>query len=1074
MFAKTFRSVVAMVMVCALMIGIGGNAVVQALNVPGTDLVDNRVNTIIGQLNTAIDDLEAQIKNHENTLNDGENKLNEGEAKLLDAEKKLEELRAVLAEAKAALPGYEEELEQARKDLDQARVDLDNAKATLDEKQAEKDAAQATLNDKQAELDAAQAELDAKSLELAEFMNNLPRKYAIVATHNGIKYAMTPDQNAKGNKFLAVEWKNFEYDFEKVYVWDVDFDALMNGVLIIENDDGFVGYNSGTNIGYHPKAYSWLKTEHAENGLRHYVSETNDTRALAFRNDGKGNLTFGAYSTKNITNNYADEYSYQLEIWSTQVIDPATEAKIDEMRNEVDAAQKKLDDAQKQLDDAQTQLDDAYVTWVDYDKQWKDYDKTWQDADKQLTDAKALITEATETEDTVGAEIEEAKKIIADAKIIVEDAKAAIAEAHATIAVARECIANVETTYNELMDAVSNPTASLAFVKGVVADLQTNLTNTWQSVKDLQAALDSLLAAYALLEGKTISYDGFKYDHDEVHYELPNGKVYHYDAIHVTVEAFSYSMPELPAMVEKLENTLDTVIARTISAYNAARYYWLIVRDKIGAENIDLVIETIRDLDRNTAKKIYNWLYNNPERVCNLVKKYGFVALDLLTHYGPYAVDLIEEHHELLIKAVKYAGGAALISLKWLDSKDVVLEYTGKALDFVMQYRDEVAAIAAKLYAKYGDEAKALIEVYVDYLNLRERYQDATNGVYVVGGHNLYAAIGDESATAWAEMLSETLGVEFENLTDSKLSVEESVQKNLETLKKADIITVGYNANNALEHALQNLQDYLGGYGAEDIDWTGLLGERYATAIDNALARFENALINYGYDVTYEFGGETFRAIDLLKLFAETYLYDYITYVLESRRAVNAIHEVNEYALVVLVGMYNPFEGMNLTVQGRSLPLGKAYDALIEAVDAYYLAYAFVNENTIFVNAPYVETNADYNGLSVTEFLNTLLLNGDEADKWDATENGSEYVKDQILDHLEIKQLGDVNHDGVVDNIDALLVLQYTVGLIDENGLDTDVADTTFNHEINNCDALKILQYTVELITDWTETVPCK
>ncbi len=59
---------------------------------------------------------------------------------------------------------------------------------------------------------------------------------------------------------------------------------------------------------------------------------------------------------------------------------------------------------------------------------------------------------------------------------------------------------------------------------------------------------------------------------------------------------------------------------------------------------------------------------------------------------------------------------------------------------------------------------------------------------------------------------------------------------------------------------------------------------------------------------------------------------------------------------------------------------------------------------------------------------------------------------------------GDVNGDGFVNNIDAMLVLQFAVGLIDETKIDVSAADVNGDGNANNIDAMLILQFAVGLI----------
>lgn len=63
-----------------------------------------------------------------------------------------------------------------------------------------------------------------------------------------------------------------------------------------------------------------------------------------------------------------------------------------------------------------------------------------------------------------------------------------------------------------------------------------------------------------------------------------------------------------------------------------------------------------------------------------------------------------------------------------------------------------------------------------------------------------------------------------------------------------------------------------------------------------------------------------------------------------------------------------------------------------------------------------------------------------------------------------IKLLGDANRDGVVDSVDALVVLQYVVGLLTDADISVENADVNEDMQIDAVDALLILQMAVGLI----------
>jgi hypothetical protein len=64
------------------------------------------------------------------------------------------------------------------------------------------------------------------------------------------------------------------------------------------------------------------------------------------------------------------------------------------------------------------------------------------------------------------------------------------------------------------------------------------------------------------------------------------------------------------------------------------------------------------------------------------------------------------------------------------------------------------------------------------------------------------------------------------------------------------------------------------------------------------------------------------------------------------------------------------------------------------------------------------------------------------------------------------ENLGDVNDDGAINIVDALITAQYYVGL-NPSGFNTDAADTNCDGSINIVDALLIAQYYVGLISEF-------
>jgi hypothetical protein len=61
------------------------------------------------------------------------------------------------------------------------------------------------------------------------------------------------------------------------------------------------------------------------------------------------------------------------------------------------------------------------------------------------------------------------------------------------------------------------------------------------------------------------------------------------------------------------------------------------------------------------------------------------------------------------------------------------------------------------------------------------------------------------------------------------------------------------------------------------------------------------------------------------------------------------------------------------------------------------------------------------------------------------------------------KPLGDVNDDGLVNSVDALLIVQFDAGLLDHLA-NAPSADVNLNGIVNSVDAALVLQYVADLL----------
>ena len=697
----------------------------------------------------------------------------------------------------------------------------------------------------------------------------------------------------------------------------------------------------------------------------------------------------------------------------------------------------------------------------------------FEEAKATLAHAEEVFASVQNYVNELRADVDGYQKQVIDIRAQVEaaekklpEAKAAIEQAYKTIADAKAVVANLKKSYADFKAAVTNPTLSVEYIKDTYNTLQADRNELWNSVLALEASVDELITVYKSLEGFSIDkiviadYDRDAFPYDSVHYEH-EGKVYGMnggviEAIHV--EGYTYDGFTAPAMPEELttmDSLLDNIIGKVNTLDNMIHYYSALAEKAVEkvAGKLNITINTSKVLSYKASVKVYNWLLNNPDKVCGIAKEYGPHGLALVAEYGPYAIDLIQKWDAEVVAAMGIIGLGVFAVGSYFEDE------IGTAVNYIATFKDEVAAVVAKLYNRFGDNAKALIDVYVDYLGLDEIYGDALSADYIIDKNSKYVALGDstELEETYVEKLAEALGVPYENLTETGVSLQDVVDGNVELLADADLISIGFNANNYIA----NMVDRMTAYEPVEFDWAKLVGEKYAPKVENAIAKINAELTAKGLDeLVYE--GSIYTTADALTVAIEGYVYDYVTYLKNAYKAVDNIHAVNPEALVVLVGMYNPFEGVVLNNNGKTVALGTIYDSLIEAMDGYHFVYALVRDNTIFVNAPAVETSYAPGEYDAVDYITEVLTGGIEAMM--PTDAGHEYIKDQILNALNVKLLGDVNGDGLVDSDDACLILCYDAEKIGADGLDLSVGDVTGDGLVDSDDAYGVLMFDAELI----------
>lgn len=733
---------------------------------------------------------------------------------------------------------------------------------------------------------------------------------------------------------------------------------------------------------------------------------------------------------------------------------------------------------------------------IEFNKKLAEVREEVRKAEEAMADVEVYVNEVMDTVAYYQGVIVEAKATIEKAWKLVDAARTTIAEARETIAQAHEVVDNLEKGYNDLCDAINDADASVEYIEEKVELLADDYDAVWTAVLALDGNIDDLIVAYDALAEYEIgevdvhrdSIKGFTVGPFQVEVDTDGDGVMEVYGVGVTelpdVDLSEYDfhfdgveIPEKPEGLTEADETLDDLISEVTSVHEALEYYVEAAEDLIEEaldmleEEFDLTIEYIEDhLNEEGLQEVYDWLYENPETVCDMVEEFGMYALELLVEYGPYALDLLEEHYDLAVLGAVLVGGAIYAGS----------EYADDVLDFLAEYEDEIYEVARDLYDEYGEDAEALIEVYVDYLQLRERYDEATYSEYTVFHDSLYVAIGDGSALpgGYTDKLAELMGIGHmtENLAQIDLTVEQAidlVKENAELIGKADLITLGFSNIPASIEVLNILTK------DQNYDWTGDVNSSFSERIDDVVAELKEFMIEDNWDDEYldmvdeavELIEDALAELDkrlneegldeptvnLIVEAVEAYGVAYLSRMAWYPVLVDTVRDANPDALIVLVGTYNDLEGVTVDVRGDKFDIGEYTNYLIAAANLENLAQAFFSENVIYADAYDVETvfeENDYEDLNNLGYLMSIL-----GDEMLPSEAGHQYIAERIYSALNVKYAiwGDVNGDHKVTTRDARLVLQYVAGLLTEDDLDIEWADVNGDGKITTRDARLIL-----------------
>lgn len=326
-------------------------------------------------------------------------------------------------------------------------------------------------------------------------------------------------------------------------------------------------------------------------------------------------------------------------------------------------------------------------------------------------------------------------------------------------------------------------------------------------------------------------------------------------------------------------------------------------------------------------------------------------------------VDLIEVAKTVEDVNSDTVKAAAAVAVSKIESVKVIADKIGEAgtLEDALLIKNLVVD-AAKFALNAANKLVDLLVVAI---------YDATHETIVIpcnGAYNV-AYVGDASVETYAADVAANLGAKMSDVAS------------------ADMVLMGYSVYSATQFVNEQLRS------GKELNWAAVAEVvKDTNYVDAACGALYNKLIDLGVSD---------ELVDPIVVVLSSYVYAYAKYILDYPMEVA---EMNDDALVVVVGQYNPLKGVSLKVGDVAIDLGLCLESLVEASGLYNLASAMMMPNCIYVDVTdaNVATKMAPVECSVEELL-LLALNAEGQ----LPSTGDEIEK-AVMDALEVIYAGHV------------------------------------------------------------------
>ena len=191
-----------------------------------------------------------------------------------------------------------------------------------------------------------------------------------------------------------------------------------------------------------------------------------------------------------------------------------------------------------------------------------------------------------------------------------------------------------------------------------------------------------------------------------------------------------------------------------------------------------------------------------------------------------------------------------------------------------------------------------------------------------------------------------------------------------------------------------------------------IVNEEYLASVDRHIERVMDAMIAKMAETAGVLNAQKEAALAgvienraLIRDYFEKAAYIAIAYAVETVKVSETMRAINPEAAILLVGMYNPLQGVTVKLGEDTINVGNLFDYIIMASNMYCTAYAAVSETVTYVAVPGTKIGMEPQTINVNdpaEIVKAIfgIVTDDKATY--ATVAGHENIKERIIDALNV------------------------------------------------------------------------